>query len=189
MVRFLHSHGAVVSINHPSPGSELASRLVKTNGLGADVIEIGTGKQVEKLALAYDVAARNAIFLTASGVTDDHEGNDWLAPTEPRWVTGSWANSRGRADLCAATKAGRAWFYDPLAWSGELDLLVDGRVPMGGVLMTRRRSVPVRVTATALPRDASLELVVGRCDRAGADHLQPVNRSITVPVSWLVRGH
>ncbi len=189
MVRFLHSHGAVVSINHPSPGSELASRLVKTNGMGADVIEIGTGKQVEKLALAYDVAARNAIFLTASGVTDDHEGNDWLAPNEPRWVTGSWANSRGRADLCAATKAGRAWFYDPLAWSGELDLLVDGRVPMGGVLLTRRRSVPVRVTATALPRDASLELVVGRCDRAGADHLQPVNRSITVPVSWLVRGH
>jgi hypothetical protein len=26
--------------------------------------------------------------------------------------------------------AGRAWFYDPLRWVGELDLLVDGHVPM-----------------------------------------------------------
>ena len=188
MVRFLHGHGAVVSINHPTPGTALAHRLVTTNGLGADIIEVGTSRQVEVLAKAFDVAARNAVFITASGVSDDHFGNDWLTPVAQRWITGAWADSRGSGALCAAMAAGRAWFFDPLWWRGELDLLVDGRVPMGGVLLTRHRTVPVRVTATALPRNGSLELVVGRCDRAGTDDLRPANQSTTVPASSVVRG-
>ncbi len=188
MVSFLHRHGAVVSINHPAPGTSLARQLVTTNGLGADIIEIGTARQVERLAEAFDVAARNAVFLTASGVSDDHAGDDWLNRATARWVTGTWAGSRASGELCAAMAAGRAWFFDPLWWRGELDLLVDGRVPMGGVLLTRHRTVPVRVTATALPRNGLLELVVGRCDRAGADVLQPANRSVTVPARRVVGG-
>jgi len=188
MVRFLHRHGAVVSINHPRPGYGLAERLVTTRGLGADVIEIGTGAQVTSLAQSYDVASRNAIFLTANGVTDDHAGVDWLGPENPRWVTGAWASSRGSDDLCAAMASGRAWFYDPLWWNGELDLLVDGHVRMGGVLLTRHRRVPVRVTATRLPAQSSLEVVIGRCDRAGATQLQPANRSVVVPATKVVRG-
>jgi hypothetical protein len=70
-----------------------------------------------------------------------------------------------------------------------MDLLVDGHVPMGGVLRTRHRRVPVRVTATRMPSGGSLELVVGRCDRAGTAQLQPANRSITVPARSVVRGH
>ena len=54
MVRFLHSHGSLVSINHPVPGPDLAHKLITTRGVGADVIEIGTGKQIEKLAPAFD---------------------------------------------------------------------------------------------------------------------------------------
>jgi hypothetical protein len=110
MVRFLHSHGALVSINHPSPGQELADKLITTGGVGADVIEIGTGRQVEELAPAFDVAARNAVFMTASGVSDDHGGVDWLNPdAAQRWLTGVWARSRDSADLCAAMRAGKAW--------------------------------------------------------------------------------
>jgi hypothetical protein len=188
MVRFLHGHGACVSINHPAPKG-LSNTLVRTRGLGADVIEIGTRAQVEKLAQSYDVAARNAVFLTASGVTDDHAGNDWLDLSNPRWVTGAWARSRHETDLCAALRAGRAWFYDPLWWRGELDLLVAGHVPMGGVLLTSHRQVAVRLTATRLPRNSSVELVVGRCDRAGVGHLHPRNRSVVVPARRVVRGH
>lgn len=188
MVRFLHRQGAVVSINHPTPGPPLAHRLVTTNGLGADIIEIGTSRGVETLARAFDVAARNAVFLTASGVSDDHAGNDWLNPSGQRWITGAWPGSQSSRDLCAAMIAGRAWFFHPVWWRGELDLLVDGHVPMGGVLLTRHRTVPVRVTATALPSNGSLELVVGRCDRAGVDQLSPANRSVTVPASRVVGG-
>jgi hypothetical protein len=188
MTTFLHEHGALVSINHPRPGADLASTLVTTRGVGADVIEIGTGAQVESLARAFDVAARNAVFLTANGVTDDHEGVDWLDPTQPRWITGTWAESRGSGDLCAAMSAGRAWFYDPLRWVGELDLLVDGHVPMGGVLLTRHRRVPLQVTATSLPTGGALELVIGQCDRAGADQLQPLNSVRAVPATSVVSG-
>lgn len=188
MVRFLKGHGAVVSINHPTPGTDLARTLVTTRGLGAQVIEIGTSRQVETLAQAYDTAARNAVFMTASGVSDDHGGSDWLDPSDPRWITGAWTASSSSGDLCAAMSAGRAWFFDPLWWRGELDLLVDGRAPMGGVLLTRHRNVSVRVTATRLPSDSSLELVIGRCDRAGATQLQPVNRSVVVPARQVVRG-
>jgi hypothetical protein len=190
MVRFLHGHGATVSINHPHPGPELANTLITTNGIGADIIEIGTGRQIEELAPAFDVAARNAVFLTASGVSDDHGGVDWLDPSAAqRWITGVWAQSRSSHDLCAAMRAGRAWFHDPLRWSGELDLLVDGHVPMGGVLRTRHRRVPVRVTATRMPSGGSLDFVLGRCDRAGAGSLQPANASLAVPARSVVRGH
>lgn len=189
MVRFLHGRGACVSINHPAPGDALSDTLVRTCGLGADVIEIGTRAQVERLTQSYDVAARNAVFLTATGVTDDHAGNNWLHPSDPRWVTGAWARSRHEADLCAAMRAGRAWFYDPMWWRGELDLLMAGHVPMGGVLLTSHRRVSLRVTATRLPGDSSVELVTGRCDRAGAGHLHPRNRSVPVSARSFVRGH
>jgi hypothetical protein len=188
MVRFLQSHGACVSINHPHPGRHLSDALVRTHGLGADVIEIGTHRRVESLARSFDVAARNAIFITASGVTDDHAGNDWLQQAGPRWITGAWARSRHQDDLAVAMRAGRAWFYDPLWWSGALDMLVDGYVPMGGVLFTSQRSAALTIKATQLPTGSSLELVIGQCDRAGRGNLRPANRSIVVPARKVVRG-
>lgn len=188
MVRFLHGHGSTVSINHPSPGENLSRQLVRTDGVGADLIEIGTGVAVERLAESFDVAARNAVFLTATGVSDDHVGHDWLKPQGKRWITGTWCSTRRRDDLCAAVRAGRAWFYDPLWWRGEFDLLADGRVPMGGVLLTRHRRVSLRVTATRLPGGGSVEVIRGRCDRAGAAHPQALNRSTTVPAREVTRG-
>ena len=192
MVRFLHRHGAVVSINHPSPGprgtEQLARRLVSTSGLGADVIEIGTTRSIESLIRQYDIAARNAVFLTACGTTDNHDGIDWLGEIYPRWLTGVWAGDRSVRSTCTALLAGRAWFYDPLKWSGELDLRIDGHVPMGGVLLTRHDLVDLTITATALPAGGSLELVVGRCDRAGLSALEPANRSRVVPAGQVTGG-
>lgn len=177
MVDFLHDHGAVVSINHPLQGAasdlDLASRLITTRGVGADVIEIGTGKPTEKLIRVFDIAARNAVFLTANGTTDDHEGTDWLKGR--RWVTGVWSPTKRRGDLCDALRAGRAWFFDPLRWDGGLDLRVEGTRSMGGVLFTSKARVDVRVRAADLPRGATVELVRGRCDLAGPSRLAPAN--------------
>jgi hypothetical protein len=191
MVRLLHRHGAVVSINHPLGNSggpdKLASRLIRTNGIGADVIEIGTMSHLTTLERVFDIAARNAVFLTANGATDDHEGQDWLA-RRGRWLTSVWSPSRRTGDLCSALKAGRAWFYDPLYWRGELDLLVDGTTRMGGVHLTRKSRVPIQVTATRLPRGSSLELVVGRCDLAGPGELIALNRRTQVSASLVIHG-
>jgi hypothetical protein len=191
MVRFLHNHGALACLNHPLGGlgtEGLAKRLITTNGVGADVIEIGIAASIEQMAWVYDVAARNAVFLTANGVTDDHGGTDWLGESHPRWVTGAWSPSSRSADLCTALKAGAAWFYDPKGWSGELDLTVQGAVQMGGVLFNGDKRVTVDVTATRLPSYGSLELVVGSCDRPGTSDLQPRRSSVRVPARDVVRG-
>jgi hypothetical protein len=192
MVSFLHDKGAVVSINHPlsdSGGPEnLAGRLVTTRGVGADVIEIGTTSDVATLERVFDIAARNAVFLTANGSTDDHEGEDWLGAGR-RWLTSVWSPSRRPGDLCRALKAGRAWFFDPLYWRGEMDLLVDGATPMGGVHLTRKQRVPVRINASRMPVGSSLELVVGRCDLAGAAQLAALNTRRLIPVAQVVNGH
>jgi hypothetical protein len=191
MVKFLHSHGALACLNHPLGGlgtKGLAQRLITTNGVGADVIEVGISASIEQMAWVYDVAARNAVFLTANGVTDDHGGTDWLGDSHPRWVTGAWSRSSGTADLCRALKAGAAWFYDPKGWSGELDLTVQGSVQMGGVLFNGDKRVTVDVAATRLPSYGSLELIVGSCDRPGTSDLQPKVRSVRIPARDVVRG-
>jgi hypothetical protein len=194
-VDFLHDHGAVVSLNHPLQDSggarALASRLVTTNGNGADVIEIGTKASFSTLEDVFDIAARNAVFLTANGATDDHDGDNWLTtkPATARWLTSVWSPTRRKGDLCQALKAGRAWFYDPLHWRGDFDLLVDGLTRMGGVHFTSRRRVALEVTATRLSRQCTLELVVGPCDRAGTSSLSAVNVRTAVPAREVLNGH
>ncbi|MBA2559274.1 MAG: hypothetical protein H0V07_05195 [Propionibacteriales bacterium] len=192
MVDFLHGHRAVVGINHPLSSSggarNLARRLVTTRGVGADVIEIGTTPDVSTLERVFDIAARNAVFLTANGSTDDHNGENWLGSGR-RWLTSVWSPSRRQVDLCHALKAGRAWFYDPLHWRGAFDLLVDGTTKMGGVHFTAKHHVPLDVTARHLPADSSLELVVGRCDRPGVTRLTAAVTRTAVPRSRMARGH
>lgn len=189
MVAFLKKHGSTVAINHPLQGSggprSLARRLVTHRGMGAHVIEIGTGTGVDKLAGVYDAAARNAVFLTANGSTDDHSGRDWLQPGR-RWLTKVWSSTTRRQDLCDALEAGRAWFYDPLWWKGAFDLHVDGRTRMGGVHFTRKSTVQLTVTASDLPRHSAMEVVVGRCDLSGS--ISPDNRSIVVRRSEVSHG-
>ena len=68
----IHWRGAKIG----SP-SELARELVETYNLTADIIEVGTG-QVDGVTYAFDAAARNGVYVTATGVSDDHAGDNWL---------------------------------------------------------------------------------------------------------------
>jgi hypothetical protein len=190
MVDWLHRHGATVSLNHPLQGTsgpkDLARRLVETHGNGADVIEVGTDMTPSHLVNVFDIAARNAVFLTANGTTDDHKGVDWLRGR--RWVTRVWSPTKRRGDLCTALQAGRAWFYDPLHWNGLLDLQVNGTTRMGGVLFTKRARFDLMVRATELPKQSTVAIVVGRCDLAGVDHLAPDNQVRRVPAQRFAGG-
>lgn len=184
MVAWARRHGRLVSYNHPLDGTGsaavLARVLVETRNLGAHALEVGTPQDVEAIATAYDVAARNSIFVTATGVSDDHSGQAWET-RRARWVTSVRADSLQEADLLAAVSAGRAWFWDLAGWSGTLDLRVAGEPAMGGVLVTPASSTAVEVVATDLPADATLEIVVGRVDNAGAAALQPAVEVTRLP--------
>lgn len=172
----LRRSAALVCFNHPledAPTARaLGDLLVSTGALGADLVEIGSKEDLDASVAGYDIAARNAVLVTATGVSDDHAGRDWLA-LQQRWLTSAWAASTDLEDLAGALRGGRAWFWDPRSWRGQVDLVADGRARMGGVLLTRSDAVALQVSATAPPPGGRLELVVGVVDLAGREDLTP----------------
>ena len=78
-----------------------------------------------------------------------------------------WSPTQQQGDLCRNLEAGRAWFYDPLRWDGVLNLAVGG-MHMGGVLFTKKRMVNVRCAPPTARGSLVVDLVVGKCDFAGA---------------------
>jgi hypothetical protein len=145
--------------------------MVATRALGADVVEVAYGRSqstVDGMLQVLDACARNGIHVTATGVTDDHEGTDWYG-REANWITRLWARSVELPDLQAALRAGHAFAYKPDGWAGTLEVTAAGRPAMGAVAVTDARAVPVTVTATELPRGGALEVLTGQVDRAAPE--------------------
>ena len=120
-VDFAHDHGSLVTLNHPlsdEPGPVALGRmLIRERALGVDMLEVGVRSRVGQIVKAYDAAARNAVFLTATGTSDDHLGADWRG-VKQRWVTSVWAGSTDEAELLGALGRGEAWFWDLKRWRG-----------------------------------------------------------------------
>jgi hypothetical protein len=136
-----------------------------------------------------DACARNLVFVTGNGVTDDHAGTDWYDDTKSNWLTRVWAPSVELPDLQEALRGGRAWCAKPDAWRGELELRAGDRPAMGGVVVSGE-PVPVTVAATDLPAGGIVQVVTGQADRAA-----PVPsirtgsaRSLDVPPGSYVRA-
>jgi len=181
-VEEIHRAGGLACYNHPFGTStrtlaaetdqdkalrEKTVELLRDRALGCDLMEVGYrlrgGCDLERHESLWDTCSRNGIFLTGVGVNDDHKGVDWIGDVL-NFVTWVWARRDDEAELLGALGAGRAWFADPARYRGRLDLLVDGRVPMGAVQLSREQTHRVRVTATDLPAGGSVELVRGEVD-------------------------
>ncbi len=180
-VDWYHQRGALVQYNHPETTAE---EFVATRALGADLVEV-PGEDEEVLAHRlelFDAAARNAVFLTATSQLDDHAGKNWAA-LRHGFVTSAWASSTDVPDLLEAMAAGRLWSHHlSRAPHAELDLVARGRSVMGQVLLTRGTRLPVEVVAQGLPAGATLDLVVGLCDRSGVAQASVERRTVPVPV-------
>jgi hypothetical protein len=189
MVDFLHGHGGIVCWNHPldvETRDSLALLMIERNKLGVDLVEIGRSPQTD-LLWVYDVAARNALFFTAVGASDDHDGTDWL--TEPeRMITYVWAESTRKDDLVAALRRGRAWFADLARYRGSVDIRSGGATVMGGVAITGASTVPLELVATGLPKGSTLEVVTGVADLAGAGKLAPSTTVQKVAATAVTNG-
>lgn len=192
MVAFVHAHRGLVTFNHPledaPTGAELAKLLIETNALGADMVEVGSKEDFGESVFGYDAAARNGVFVTATGVSDDHGGADWVGQKQ-RWITSVWSDSTEQAALFSALRAGRAWFWDPQFWRGELDLKVHGSVPMGGVSISPAAQVPVQIDVTELPADAQVVLIVGEVDYAGTTDPTPATTEQLVKLNKSGQGN
>lgn len=188
MVARVHANGGIASYNHPPAGDprKLGRVLVETHNLGAELIEVGTGN-VEGCAFAFDVAARNAVFVTATGVSDDHQGIDWSYGS-PGWITTAWSRSSDEPELVDALRAGRSWFSHLASYGGTMEISVADRAAMGGVLISRDSRVPVTVEASDLPTGSSLEIVTGEADLAGAAYPDPAITTRQVPARDVPAG-
>jgi hypothetical protein len=202
----VHAAGGVASYNHPFGTSggpfstsqrtlkrrTMASTMIAERAFGADVVEVGyTGgragmSQNDYIAL-WDVMSRNLVFATGTGVTDDHEGQDWTGE-QWRHITGVWARSTDVPDLQAALRAGRAWFYDPASFSGTLDVTAAGFVPMGSVGLVYIDTSSLRISATGVPADWKVVVVSGVADEIGTSELDPVVTSRSYSASGLASG-
>ena len=169
MVDLIHRHGGLASYNHPLGGSPAATaeHMVATRALGADVLEVAYAgpSTVDGMLQVLDACARNLVFVTGNGVTDDHAGTDWYDDAKSNWLTRVWAPSVELPDLQDALRGGRAWCVKPDAWRGELELRAGDRPAMGGVVVSGS-PVPVTVAVTDLPAGGTVQVVTGRADRA-----------------------
>ena len=205
MIADTHALGGVASYNHAfgsSGGPRLAPEAAAqkrrevfaamlADGLyGADVLEVAYevrgGVDNEEHLRLWDTFSRRGLFLTGNGANDDHSGQPWAVPGNG-FQTGIWAPSTGTPDVMDALRAGRAYAQHPGYWpGGQLDVLVDGALPMGAVQVRSTRSRSLAVSAVGLPEGSVVELVVGEVDHTGDDPSSVVAE--TLPASAFGRS-
>jgi hypothetical protein len=102
--------------------------------------------------------------LTGNATSDDHTGHGWKNLNNG-FATGLWAPSIGDADVVAALTAGRAVVAHVGRWpGGEIDMLVDGTVPMGSVSISSCTTRQIAIAATRLPTGSTVEPLAGPVD-------------------------
>lgn len=202
----IHQSGGVASYNHPygysdlaelsqsaqdSQLSQVAGKLLSNRALGTDLIEVGynlrQGVDLGHHIGLWDVLSRNAVFLTGNGTSDDHFGTNWHG-LKNNWVTSAWAASTGLRDLVAALAAGRSWCGSLSKFTGTLNLLVDGSVPMGAVSVSGVGSRSLAATATAMPAGSTLQVLQGAVDYAGQSGLSPSTKVIASYAKTQITG-
>ena len=190
----VHAAGGVLQYNHPF-GAEAGGSFTNQNALltqarnllmnsGAwpvlDLLETGyhrrgTGTNmasIETHLRLFDLMARAGRFVTATGVTDDHEGlvGSWSS-RKNRFATGIWAPSLADGNVRNALLAGQAWCTEvqPSGTVDRLDITVDGIVPMGSVSVQQRSTRRVQVKCPVVPSGGRAELVRGPVDYVSSD--------------------
>ncbi|MFC0553379.1 twin-arginine translocation signal domain-containing protein [Planotetraspora thailandica] len=207
IVSMIQSMGGLASYNHPfgtsTPANlppaqqdamraSVAKTVLADRAMGCDILEVGYpsrgGVDLDRHSQLWDVCSRNGMFLTGTGVSDDHSGQDWLGQ-KSNFVTWAHAPSRELADLLGSLSAGRVYFGDPARFSGVIDLQVDGAAPMGSVTVSTAATRTVRAILTGLPADSVVRIVQGTVDLAGPSKPEPGTTFTEMPsAAWAVQG-
>ncbi|HEY8788960.1 MAG TPA: hypothetical protein VIM10_07515 [Actinopolymorphaceae bacterium] len=206
-VDLIHASGGLASYNHPfgtahpaelPPAGQDALRaavarsVLGDRAIGCDILEVGYpsrgGVDLDRHAQLWDVCSRNALFLTGTGVSDDHSGQDWIGQ-ESNFVTYAHARSRELQHLLTPLSAGNVFFGDPALFAGTIALLVDGAAPMGSVTISRARTRNVRVACTGLPAGGVVRVVQGTVDLAGPAVPEPGTTANERPAADWRRGY
>jgi hypothetical protein len=151
----VHRYGGIVSYNHmfgytnhalpPNLTPEglkegVKTRLLANKVYNADLLEIGYFKRrlpLKDFLEVWDTLSLANIFITGTGVTDDHGGAAW-SDLLNRFVTWVYAPSKSEEDLITGLKSGHAFFGDPFVFhvKGKLDLTTPEGFRMGQTVIT-----------------------------------------------------
>jgi|GEM_PF-1883918 len=177
-VDHVHKYGGIISYNHMfgyndkglPPGmtpeklkEEVKARLLARKVYGADLLEVGYVKRqllLKDFLEVWDALSMANIFVTGTGVTDDHGGSPWSKETN-RFVTWVYAPSKSEEDLIAGLKSGKAFFGDPFAFNikGKLDLTTPEGFRMGQTVITPLTGHQVTVDLNGLAAGDLVKLV------------------------------
>ncbi len=183
----VHAQGGLMSYNHPFgyatgpllPRDQIIAKrralyaaMTAVHAFSADLLEVGytLRGQVDMAAHLdlWDTFSRHGVFLTGNGTSDDHVGKSWSTLTNG-FLTGLWAPSRQDADVLQALQAGRAYAAHAGGWpGGQVDLLVDDKVPMGGTSIAQKATRSLSVFIDRLPANGSAEVLTGPVDTGSA---------------------
>jgi hypothetical protein len=200
----VHQVGGLSSLNHPfGTGGQalmsqskqdgvrrsLAKTLLANRAYGTDLLEAGyasrSGVSLSGHLALWDTMSRNAMFLTGTGVNDNH-GGAWATPAN-NFMTWAWATDATEPNLLSALAAGRAWFADS-QWRGMIDLLADGMAPMGSVSVSSLNIRDLTVIVTDVPAGGSARLIKGPVDLAGAVAPDPGTVATSIAAADLAGG-
>lgn len=206
-IDMIHAAGGLASYNHPFGTSNpavlpaaqqdamrasVAASIVTDRAMGSDILEVGYpsrgGVDLDHHAQVWDVCSRNGLFLTGTGVSDDHSGQDWFGQ-QANFVTWAHSTSRELDHLLPALSSGNVFFGNPAMFAGTLGLLVDGEAPMGSITVSHARSRDVRIQAGQLPPTSTVRVVRGTVDMAGPTVPEPGTTFQDIPATEFKRGY
>ncbi len=180
LASYCHPYGTSSTLSAPADQDKataaLSSALIANRALGCDLLEVGYrargGCDLAHHEKLWDNLSRNAVFITGTGVNDDHVGSDWLG-AKLNFTSSAWAADSSVRSLLDAMKRGRLFFSDPARFQGRLDILLGGRSAMGAVSVSTSSHRSIAVLATGVPADGSVVMLRGTVDLAGASHTEP----------------
>jgi hypothetical protein len=207
VIDMIHAAGGLASYNHPFGTSNpavlaveqqdamrasVAASIVTDAAMGSDILEVGYpsrgGVDLDHHAQVWDVASRNGLFLTGTGVSDDHSGQDWFGQ-QANFVTWAYSKSRDLDHLLPSLSSGNVFFGNPAVFTGTVGLLVDGKAPMGSVTVSHAGTRNVRILADKLPAGSTVRVVRGTVDMAGPGVPEPGTTFQDIPAAEFKRGY
>ena len=185
----IHASGGLASLNHPFNGGEsgalatqseqdskrrnVAQRLLGRGLGGVDVVEAGyrrrDGMSLETHLSLVDTFWRSGYWVTATGVSDNHNGKAGTWATEVnRFYSTIWQADGTEAGTIRGLRRGEVFVGELGGFHGYLDLKAGGN-PMGSVSVAPGLGVrELTVTGVDLPTGSTVELTRGPIDYSGA---------------------
>lgn len=192
--RLIHEYGGLASYNHPfgvvqkgldTPSAQdyrrrrIATFLLQNRCFGADILEVGYHERgrasLETLLALADTLARNGVWLTYNGVSDNHVGTSFSWSRDfahNTFATGLWAASVVEGDLLDALRAGRSFCGELGVFNGQLWSDVDGAA-LGSVSISQVNTRRLTISGIGMPANGYIEVVQGPVDYAGSGAPDP----------------